>query len=520
VFALAAACVTLLSAGRGEGCKEACLKHVTDPRVRATVCGRCFTQDDRGAWAAALADLLEVTDAQLDSVLLDPDWAVRWGGVRAIAKRRAVTDGRVLSDWVTAQPDRACSTAVHVAGARKLTTAALLQPQPAALCWQRRAALQKALELEMYSEAQGVRLEAVTHLAAFVERPITRVVLEAMKSRASETDELSAGLLVEASHLSGPSAGKALLDVQKGPADEALVNRLLAVWSRQIDAHRKLLQAEDHAARREAIALLADLAPLSTPELEAALDDDDPANRRAAAAALARGAGQSVARFAKAKLDPAAALPLETRKLWIAAVGSSQERDCEETLSAAVADERLELAARAAALPALVECAGMKALGAVKQAQSSKVAPLRAGAVLALGGLPRQAEIPKLLEPAFSDPEPIVLAAAAHAAGALRQRPLTPRLLALMDHEDAVVRREAVLALGALETAAAVPRLIRSVSGDADPQVRAAAALALGDLGSAAAVPALITASEADKDPKVKFVAAESLRKLGFKRSP
>jgi HEAT repeat protein len=520
VFALAAACVTLLSTGRGDGCKEACLRHVTDPRVRATVCGRCFTESDRGAWAAALADQPQVNDAQLSSVLSDPDWAVRWGAVRALAKRKAVTDGRVLSDWVTAEPDRACPTAVHVAGARKLTTAALLQPQPAALCWERRASLEAQLELEMYSEASGVRLEAVTHLAAFVERPITRVVLEAMKSRAPETDALSAGLLVEACHLGGPPAGKAVLDVKKGQADEALVNRLLAVWSRQIDAQRKLLTAEDHAARREAIAQLADLAPLSTPELESALTDADPSNRRAAAAALAKGAGQSVAVYAKSKLDPTTPLPLETRKQWLAAVGSSQDRECADTLSAAVADERLELAARAAALPALVDCAGMKALGTVKQAQSSKVAPLRAGAVLALSGLPRQGEIPKLLEPAFSDPEPIVLAAAAHAAGALRQRTLTPRLLALMDHDDAVVRREAVLALSALETPAAVPRLIRSVGNDADPQVRAAAALALGDLGSAAAVPALITASEGDKDAKVKFVAAESLRKLGFKRSP
>lgn len=511
--------LTLLAARPGEGCKEACLRHVTDPRLRANVCGRCFTEADRGSWAAALGEQPQVTEAQLEGILTDPDWAVRWGGVRSLAKRKALTDARVLADWVTAKPDQACSTAVHVAGAKKQTPAVLLQPQAAALCWERRAPLTQQLEIEMYSEAQGTRLEAVTHLAAFLERPITRVVLNAMKSRAPETDELSAGLLVEASRLGGPPAGKALLDVSKADADEPLVNRLLVVWSRRIDAQRPLLLSVDKHRRREAINTLVELAPLSAPELEGSLDDEDPSNRRAAAIGLAKGEGATLAGYAKKKLDPAAPLPLPQRLKWVAAVGSSQDPLCAETLRATLNDARHDEAVRSAALAALADCAGIKALDAITEAQRSKSPGLRAGAALALSLLPREAGVPKRLEAAFADPDPRVLAAAARSAGVLRHRPVTQRLVELVDHADADVRREAVIALELLETPAAVPRLVRALTDDGSAPVREAAAHALGSLGSAAAVPALISATERDRDEKVKFVAAESLRKLGFTRS-
>ena len=222
MFALAGLCFLSLSARPGDGCKEACLQYVTDARLRAVVCGRCFTEADRGSWAAVLGDQPQVTTANIEKVLTDSDWAVRWGAVRGLAKRKAVTDGRVLTDWVTSVPDKACSTAVHVAGAKKQLIAALIHPAAAALCWERRAAIINELELELYAEAQPVRLEAVAHLAAFLERPMTRVVLDAMKSRAPQTDDLSATLLLEASQLGCSPAGKALLDVKKGSGDEPL----------------------------------------------------------------------------------------------------------------------------------------------------------------------------------------------------------------------------------------------------------------------------------------------------------
>lgn len=511
--------LTLLAARPGETCKESCTRWVTEPRARANVCGRCFTDADRAAWAVALAELTQVPDTQLEKILADPDWAVRWGALRALAKRKAVTDVRMLADWVAARPDDACATAVHVAGAKKQTPAALLPPAGAALCWERRDALTKQLEVDMYSEAQTTRLEALTHLASFLERPHTRVVLDAMKSRAPQTDELSAGLLVEASRLGSTPAGKALLDAGRAKGDEELVNRLLQVWSKRIDAQRPLLTADDKRRRREAINALAELAPLSAPELEGALDDPDPANRRAAAKGLAAGEGASLATFARKKLDPGAQVPLPARIKWVAAVGTSGDPACSDTLRAALGDERHDDAVRSAALAALADCAGPKALDAISQAQTSPKPSLRAGAALALGSLPRQAEVPRRLEAALKDPDPLVLAAAAHTAGVLRQRSVTQRLVELVDHADADVRREAVVALAAMETPGAVPRLIRSLSEDGSAPVREAAARALGDVGGSTAVPALISASQHDQDEKVKFVAAESLRKLGFTRS-
>ncbi len=519
MFALAGLFALALAARAGDGCREACLAHVTDSRLRAVVCGRCFTDADRGSWAAALADHPQVTGPTLEGLLKDPDWAVRWGGVRAIAKRRAVTEGHALTDWVASAPDQACSTAVHVAGSKKQTTAAVLQPAAAALCWERRAALTKELEIEMYSEAVTVRLESVAHLAAFLERPMTRVVLDAMKSRPPETDDLSAGLLVEASHLGGPPAGKALLDVKKGPGDEALVNRLLAIWSKRIDAVRPLLGAEDKGGRREAIRQLAELAPLSAPELEAALDDVDPTNRRAAATGLAKGEGETLAAYAHRKLDPTVAAPQAARLKWIVATGSSQDPACAETLRAAYRDERHDEVVRAAALAALSDCAGVKAFDTLTEAQSSKVAAFRAGAVRALVNLPREPKTARNLETAFKDPDPGVLAAAAHAAGVLRQHQLTAQVVALLESASAEARREAIGALAIFETKAAVPKIARLLAEDASAPVREAAAQALGVLGTSGAVPALIAASQNDPDAKVKFVAGESLRKLGFKRS-
>jgi len=495
------------------------MSHVSDARLRAVVCGRCFTDADRGSWAAALGDHSDVTDKALTGLLDDADWAVRWGGVRSIAKRKQDTEGHVLSEWVKSTPDKACSTAVHVAGAKKQTVAAVVQPAAAALCWERRAALTRELEIEMYSDAVTVRLEAVSHLAAFLERPVARVVLDAMKSRPPETDDLSAGLLVEAAHLGGPPAGKAVLDLKKAAADEPLVNRLLAIWSKRIDAARPLLQAVDKSGRREAIRQLAEVAPFSAPELESALEDADPANRRAAAIALAKGEGESLATYARRKLDPQVQVPPAARLKWIAATGSSQDPACEATLRAAYGDERHDETIRAAALPALADCAGVKAFDLLERAQASKAPALRAGAVLALVNLPREPKTARSLAVALADSDPNVLAAAARAVGELRQHPLTARVVALLDHGDAGVRREAILTLSLLDTKAAVPRISRALTDDASAPVREAAAKALGELGTSPAVPALISASESDKDAKVKFVAAESLRKLGFKRS-
>ena len=97
------------------------------------------------------------------------------------------------------------------------------------------------------------------------------------------------------------------------PADEIAMNRLLSVFSQRIDALRPLLASPEHAVRRDAVAQLAHLAPMSDPQLESLLSDADPAVRIAAARAVAAGEGKSIREAARARLsrDPAVA------RMWI-----------------------------------------------------------------------------------------------------------------------------------------------------------------------------------------------------------
>lgn len=486
------------------GCKEACLKHVSDARLRATVCGRCFTEGDRAAWAEAI---VTQSPSSLPGLLTDDDWAVRWAALRAQARRDAVTEAHALADWVDKEGSlKPCATALHVAGARRETVAALLPPASAGRCWEKRSALKTQVELDLYSTDAATRAEALAHLAAFFEQRPARVVLEAMKSRGPETDALSALALRE-----GPApAGKALLEVPKTEPDTPLVNRLLAVFSHDIDTLRPTLKSPEVNTRREAIRALAELAPLSAPELTLALEDPDGANRRAAAQALARGEGETVSGLAKKKMTAR----------WLALAGASGEPACAELLETAVADEAVQEDVRAAALPALADCEGARAIehiAAVMQAQQPLV---RAGAADAFGALPRAPKSGSRLAVLLNDKDARVLESAARAAGAVRHKPLLPRLVELLDHPAPAVRREAALALGAMEATQVVPKLARALGEDDDASVRVACAKALGDLGGSGGIGALVSAADSDKDSKVKFVAAESLRRLGFKKSP
>jgi HEAT repeat protein len=499
VSALAALAVVVVA-----GCKETCLRYVTDARQRANLCGRCFTQSDRATWA----ELLAVASPQLAPELLeDDDWAVRWSAVRALAKKDAVTEPRALADWVDKAPGgelKPCATALHVAGARHEPLGKLLRPAAAAKCWSKRDALKTQVELDLYSPEPTVRHEALAHLAAFAEKAPARVVLDAMQTRSPETDELTAALLREAA----APAGKALLEAPKTEADTPLVNRLLAVYAKQIDALRPKLHDPEPMVRRETLHALAEMAPLSGPELEGALEDLDGTVRRAAADGLARGEGSSVVWVARKKL---------TAK-WLALAGASGDPDCKNLLEDAVFNEQLGDDVRAAALPALVDCEGGRALPSVNKLLASPLPRIRAGAARALGLMPRVPPAEKMLQVLFDDRDPGVLAAAAHAAGALRVKTLVPKVVDLTGHLDPDVRLEAVNALVALEATGSAPRLAKQLATDSDARVRAACANALGELGGTSGIPALIEASKSDLDPKVKFVAGESLRRLGFKK--
>ena len=117
------------SAGAVERCTQTCNRVLTDPQLKSRLCGKCLTQgnEDRGAWAYALKDASPRTE-QVDAVLKDDDWQVRWGGIRALAAIKGFTEARQLATWIVESGDPLrCITAIHLAGSRGTSTAALLK---------------------------------------------------------------------------------------------------------------------------------------------------------------------------------------------------------------------------------------------------------------------------------------------------------------------------------------------------------------------------------------------------------
>jgi HEAT repeat protein len=508
----------------GGRCKESCTRLLTDPRLRAVLCGRCLTDasGDRGVWAVALKDE-SPRQEQLDDILKDDDWQVRWGAVRADATLRGRSEIKQLAMWIVdgKDPLLGCMTAVHLAGSRKQTLPVLLQPggtmgpSAAAVCVQKKEDVKKALEVQLYSTDAVTRREALLHLAFFLDVPAARVVLNAMASRGPETDESSAQLLVEDAEADGPAAGAALLKAATR-TDAARVDRLLAVWSKTLDVQRPRLKSAELTERKEAISVLSVLGPLGAHELEGLLEDPDPVIRLAAARALARGEGRTLAGEAKAMLDPANKVPHAVRARWAEVLGRGTADECESTLRAAAQEPKLDETVRAAALTALGSCAQAKALPEIKEALAGKSLKLKVAAVDALADIARVPEATGLVEQALKASEPELLAAAVRAAGAQHLTAHLPEARALLEHSHPEVRLAAVRAVVLLGDGHSAVVLGKVLAKDASPDVREAAAKALGEIGGPEAMGPLTHASERDASPRVKYVAAQSLRKLGF----
>ena len=490
------------------------------------LCGRCLTDGtlDRGVWAVGLKDESPGPD-QLDSILKDDDWQVRWGGIRAVAAIKGFTEYRQLAVWIVDGHDNLpCLTVLHLAATRKMTPAVLLSPagtmgpSAAALCWRKKDELKKDLEVQMYSADTITRREALVDLAAFLEAPPARVVLNAMASREPATDEAAALLLVEDAEAGGPAAGAALLKAATRQ-DAGRVDRLLAVWSRTLDAQRQRLKSATVADRREAVAALSTIGPLGATELEGLLEDPDSTIRIAAGRALARGEGKTLAALAKEKLDPTLKTTQAVRIRWADFLGHAGADDCQPVLTNAIDDARLDDAVRAAALAALGGCAGAKAIPQIKKAMASKSPRKRIAALDALAEIPRAPEASELVATGLKDPESEVLAAAVRATAAQLLGAQLPVVMALLDHHAVEVRLAAAHALVKMGDGRAVAALARALKKDASPEVREACAAGLGQLGGPEALGPLTHASEKDASSRVKYVAGESLRRLGFSRA-
>jgi len=221
--------------------RETCLRYVTDARQRANLCGAVL---HAGATARAWAELFAVASPQAAPRLLeDDDWAVRWSaGAGAGEKKTRVTEPRALARLGSTRSRRASSSRARprFTSPERVTrrSASSWRPAAAAKCWSKRDALKTQVEIDLYSAEPTLRREeALAHLAAFAEKAPGAgwCSMRCRRGRPRPTSSRP-GLLARGGWA---PAGKALLEAPKTEgADTPLVNRLLAIYAKQIDALR------------------------------------------------------------------------------------------------------------------------------------------------------------------------------------------------------------------------------------------------------------------------------------------
>jgi len=509
-------------------CREACERHLSGTG-QSSPCALCLTAPDRTAWVDAAARGRQGS-AALRSALSDEDWAVRWAALRAMARSHPQSEKAFLASWVMrakgAEVVPACLTAARAAASQGQSSAAFLGSagadggRAAARVWEHRDEIRRALEVELYATSAETRREALAHLSRFLDEPPARVVLDAVASRPAALDGVAAALLAEDCRRARVPVDQALLSVAK-PADQATANRLLAVYSTELDGLRTKLAHKDAAVRREAVAGLAPFAKLAAPELQRALEDQDSGVRLAAGRALAEAEGHSIAQHVRALSAGWASLdgmPESQRVQWVDVLARSGEGECGAVLKGLAQDRRLSGPLRAAALQGIGACAPKEAFSLVGPGLSDPSPEIRAASVRALGALPRHPGADDAAGEALFDSSPLVVVSAIGAVSAQMQARHTADVAALLEHPAPEVREAAARGLerlpgGNLHAGA----LAKRVREDGSAAVRAAAVMTLGSLGGPQAASALSAAMK-DPDGRVQYLAKENLRRLGFGR--
>ncbi|QSQ27986.1 HEAT repeat domain-containing protein [Pyxidicoccus parkwayensis] len=500
-----------------------CQRHVTDPAQRARACRACLPGGRVEAWVGALEGMRPSDREAFVSARKDADWRVRWAAVGAEARLRGVTERRLLADWIAATPPSAdldaCLTAARAAVEAGRSSADFLKdagakgPEAAARVWARREAIRKALELELYAEDETVRGTALAHLSGFLGRRPARVVMDALASRPEAGDGITAGALKVVAERRRTSVGRLLLDEAR-PADEARVNRLFAVYSRELEALQPELSGPDPLQRRKAVQSLRVYGPLARREYEHALGDEDRWMRVFAARGLAEAEGLA--------LRPAAVQRLETKdaavaRPWLEAM--VHEKGCAAFFLGVARDAKLPAALRGEALTQLADCdeGTRERFTTLAPYLHDSQAPVRAGAVRVLGALPaRRPEVSDATSRALEDSAPEVVAAALEVVGSQRQSTRGDDAAGLLGSEHPVVRAAAAKALENIGRAAHVKGLAVCLREDPVAAVRVAAAQALGRIGGPHAAAALSDAATRDSDSHVQHVSREGLKRLGF----
>lgn len=139
-------------------------------------------------------------------------------------------------------------------------------------------------------------------------------------------------------------------------------------------------------------------------------------------------------------------------------------------------------------------------------------AVVRREAVIALGEARDAKAIPVLAE-MLNDSDTVVRANAAAALGRIGDGSAAPALRKALSDRKHWVRWDAARALGLIGDKSAVPDLVRALTLDTNANVRRAAAEALATIGDKSVVPSLIKAV-GDSDDSVSYEASRALEAL------
>jgi hypothetical protein len=311
----------------------------------------------------------------------------------------------------------------------------------------------------------------------------------------------------------GTSVGRMLL-LEAKPPDQALINRLFAVYSKELEALQKGLSSLDVTERRATVQSLRRYGPLAQRELERALADTEAAVRRLAAIGLAEAEGLTPSEAANRRVR-AEGVPLATRRAWLQVAAS--DKGCEPFLLEVGRDTGLPADVRGEAVAWLAECDGgsKRRFQVLSPFLQDANALVRAGAVRALA-VPRSPEGDAAIAAALGDSAPEVATAALDVVGQQRQLSQTESAVALLGSEHPSVREAAARTLEKIGRAQHVRPLSQTLQSDSVAAVRVAAAQALATLGGPFAASALSQALSKDPDSHVQHVARRGLERLGF----
>lgn len=514
LFLLGAAPLAPLEVDPAVACRSSCARHVP-ASLMPRACGECLRKADPGAWTDAFDRTRKIPDPVVQSALSDPQWEVRWGALKARARAKRQDPAEALYAHLRAQrtaADRvvACQVAV---GAGAVEEGRVLEAARKA-CKAVKRELRAVLESELYLPQASVQEEALRKLMLFLGEGAGRVVLTAIRDRPDAVDEVPALLLLRVARPDYPVGRLLLADADAAFQKE--MNRLLAVYARQIDTLRPQLAAPEPEQRREAVEALALLFPMTRPELERALSDADDTVALAAVAALADATDRTLHEVLRERAQawPSGQVPLEAQVRMVRQVGQVKQEGCGPPLEALFDDQRLAPEVRGAALVAQVRCNEGEVLSQLRFGLASPEPTLRVAAVRGLSEVTGQSGVYPLLDGALKDEAAEVVAAALRALGATALHGGRDRAARLLAHEAPQVRQAAAEVLAVHARPSDLTGLRDQLKAEPEPSIRVALVQALARLGGPVATAALAEVEQRDPDAYVRQAAVSGLKRM------